>query len=132
MFLHERDRLIFFILINSVIVNLFNSCGENILHNLCFFINIFILIIKIFTVNTTVRKYKWIISCSLFIILFIGNIFESNKYISNDRYYQKKEMCAFINIDVYSEIYDKDLFVNAKMNKPNKFMNLRREIIFIY
>ena len=106
MFLHERDRLIFFILINSVIVNLFNSCGENILHTLCCFINIFILILKIFTINTTVRKYKWIISCSLFIILFIANIFDNNKYISNDRYYQKKEIIAFINIGVYNEIYD--------------------------
>ena len=54
------------------------------------------------------------------------NIFESKKYISNDRYYQKKEIYAFIKIGVYNEIYDEDLFINAKMNKPNKFMHLKR------
>ena len=126
MFLQERDRLIFFILINSVIVNLFNSCGDNILHILCCFVNIFILILKIFTINTKVRKYKWIISCSLFIILFIGNIFDNNNYISNDKYYQKKEIISFINIEAYNEIYNETLFVKAKMNKPNKFMRLEK------
>ena len=56
----------------------------------------------------------------------MGNIFDNNNYISNDKYYQKKEIISFINIEAYNEIYNETLFVKAKMNKPNKFMRLEK------
>jgi len=126
MCLQDRERLIFFILINSISINLLNSLDNHILDTIQIFLNLIFISLKILNKESNVRKYKWIICSTLFVSLVLAENFENNKYMDWKDYNLNKEFTVLITIDDLNKNKDDNLFLRAILLKSNKFLCLDR------